>query len=401
MAVFSYKALGAGAALVRGAVTADTARQARDVLRDQGLTITEIAPVQQGSKVTFRQPRAGRRDQVELVAFVRELATLLTAGIPLLSALHTLAGQHRRRLQAVIQHLAGRVAAGESLAEAMGREPAYFDELAVSVVRVGESTGSLETALKRLADFKEKAMRFRSRVTAALTYPTIVCIMGVAVAAFLMTYVVPSLLNTLVQAGKPLPAITRVVKAASDFLVTWWWALLGAIGLAVLAVKAALRSEWGRELADRVILRLPVVGELVRKENTSQIAVVLAALLRSGLQFVGAIRIVRRTIRNRLFRRSLDEYEAAVTAGSDVAGPLAASGVFSPMVVQMLAVGQESGRLEDMLEQLAEAYDQEVSTATVRLMALLEPLLIVALAVLVGFIAFATVLPILEVSNVL
>ena len=187
MAVFGYKALDPGASPVRGRIMADTARQARDALRDRGLTITEIARLEQGSEATFRQRRAGRRDQVEVVAFVRELATLLTAGIPLLSALHTLARQHRRRLQAVIQHLADRVAAGESLAQAMGREPAHFDELAVSIVRVGESTGSLETALKRLADFKEKAIGFRSRVAAALTYPAIVSTMGVAVAVPLLT----------------------------------------------------------------------------------------------------------------------------------------------------------------------------------------------------------------------
>ena len=172
------------------------------------------------------------------------------------------------------------------------------------------------------------------------------------------------------------------------------------MAVAVLA-HLILKTDKGRLAADRLTLRLPVLGDLVRKENTSRMAVVLGALLRSGLQFVEALRITRQTVRNRVFQAALVDYESAVTAGRDVAGPLEASGVFSPMVVQMLAVGQQAGQLEEMLQQLADAYDRQVDTATQRLTALLEPLLIVLLAVIVGFIAFATILPILEASNVL
>ena len=150
-----------------------------------------------------------------------------------------------------------------------------------------------------------------------------------------------------------------------------------------------------------MVLRIPILGEVVRKENTSRMAVVLSALLQSGLQFVDALRITRQTLRNRVFQSALDDYELAVTAGRDVAAPLGASGVFSPMVVQMLAVGQQAGQLEEMLQQLADAFDQQVSTAVQRMTAVLDPLLIVLLAIMVGFVAFATLLPILEVSNVL
>jgi type II secretory pathway component PulF len=336
-----------------------------------------------------------------VVSFARELATLLSAGISLLSALHTLAAQHGRPLRTAIQHIAERIAAGERLADAMARQPAFFDALTVSIVQVGESTGSLEAALRRLADFGEKAMRLRSRIASALAYPAFVCVLGISVSLFLMTYVVPKLLATLVEAGKPLPSLTMAVKAASDFVLNWWWAALGGLAALAVAVRAALGTEWGRLQADRLVLHIPLLGGLVRKEVTSRIAIVLAALLRSGLDFVDAVRITRQTLRNRVFRRALEDYERAVAAGSDVAAPLAASGAFSPMVVQMLAVGQEAGRLEDILEEVAATYDQEVASATARLTAMLEPLLIVFLAVLVGFIALATVLPILEVSNVL
>lgn len=366
MAIFAYQATDLGGGATSGTVAADSPRQARDLLRERGLAVSRMAPLEERAAGRLARRRVARRHQAEVVSFARELATLLSAGISLLSALHTLALQHGRQLRTAIQHLAERIAAGE-----------------------------------RLADFREKALRLRSRVAAALAYPAFVCVMGVGVSLFLMTYVVPKLLATLLEAGKPLPGITLAVKAASDFVVDWWWAALGGLVAVAVAARAALSTERGRLLADRLVLRIPLVGALVRKEATSRIAVVLAALLRSGLQFVDAVRITRGTLRNRLFRRALEDYERAVSAGSDVAAPLAASGAFSPMVVQMLAVGQEAGQLEDMLEEVAATYDQEVASATGRLTAMLEPLLIVVLAVIVGFIALATVLPILEVNNVL
>jgi len=256
-------------------------------------------------------------------------------------------------------------------------------------------------ALSRLADFKEKADQLRSRVTTAMVYPAVVCVIGLVASIFLMTYVVPNLLDTLIQAGGRLPAITRFVKAVSDLIIGWWWALSGGLAALIVGARLTLRTRAGRLAADRIVLRIPIVGDLIRKETTSRMAVVLAALLRSGLEFVRAIQITRRTMHNCVFKMAMDDYERAVTAGSDIAAPLEASGVFSPMVVQMLAVGQQSGQIEEMLEQLAASYSRQVDTATQRLTAMLEPILIVFLALLVGFIALATILPILEISNVL
>ncbi len=401
MPVFAYKAVDMDASAVAGTIVADTPRQARDVLRERGLTITLVAPASETEGKAAGRWRRKRRGRREVVAFVRELATLLGAGIPLLAALQTLTRQYGRHFRPVVQELADQVASGVDLAEAMGRQSEYFDEMCVSIVQVGQNTGALESALNRLADFREKAVRLRSRITTALVYPAVVCVIGLAVSVFLMTFVVPNLLGTLIEAGKELPTITRIVKGLSDFLLHWWWLLLAGLGGLIVGVQILLRTGSGRLAADRAILRLPLVGDLVRKENTSRMAVMMAALLRSGLQFTEAIRITRDTVGNRVFKRALDDYETAVTAGRDVAGPLEHSGVFSPMVVHMLAVGQEAGQLEQMLEQLAAAYDQQIDTATTRLTAVLEPLLIVLLAVLVGFIAFATILPILEVSNVL
>jgi len=401
MPVFAYKAVDLDASAVAGTVVADTPRQARDDLRGRGLTVAEITPARGAGRASLWRRHRARAAQGETVAFIRELATLLASGIPLLAALDTLVRQHGGGFRAVLQGLRDRVAAGASLADAMAEEALWFDDLATSIVRVGENTGTLEEALAQLADFKAKARRLKGRVKTALIYPAVLTVVGTVVTVFLMTHVVPQLLSILEESGRPLPWVTWLVKSASDLLLGWWWAiLLGAAGLAA-GLGLILRTQRGRSAVDRLLLALPLVGDLVRKENTSRLAVVMAALLRSGLHFDEAIRVTRRTLANRVFRRAMAEYETAVTAGRDVAGPLEASGVFSPMVVQMLAVGQQAGELETMLQRLADAYDEEVQTATQRLTALLEPVLIAVLAVVVGFIAFATILPILEVSNVL
>ena len=399
MAVFEYKAMLNG--LPRGGtVTADTPRQARDLLRDQGLLLLDIKATRASSSRPALRRRRGHQQQ-DLIVFLRELGTLLAVGTPLLAALETLSQQRGRRAKLMIEQLADGVSGGQSLADAMAAQPEWFDDIAVSLTRVGESTGQLEHALKNLAAFREKQSRLRNRLTTALLYPAIVFMIGTGIAMFLMTYVVPILLGTLTQSGKELPALTAGVKGVSDFLLGWWWTLLAGVAVLAAAGKAFAATPGGGRWLHRGVLGLPVVGDLVRKENTSRMAVVLASLLRSGVEFVEAVRITRRTLRNKIFQEALVAYEKAVIAGSDIAGPLRSSKVFRPMVVHMLAVGQQSGQLEEMLEQLAAIYDEEVATASQRLTTVLEPLFIVLVAIMVGTIALATILPILEASNVL
>ena len=398
MAVYQYTATDAMRQAQAGTVAADTPAQARGHLRQRGLIVTDVRPAR------LRRGLLGRRSgapSVQVTAAIRELATLLGAGIPLLDALHTLIEQHGGAMKTALQRLTDSVASGLSLAQAMEEQPQTFDPLSVSIVRVGQNSGNLEEALARLASFQSKSHRLVSRLTTALVYPAMVCGVGLAVTVFLMTYVVPNLLATLQQGGKPLPALTALVKAGSDLLVGYWWLLIGAaIGLAA-AVRLVLATRSGRWHFDRLVLRIPLVGQLVRKENTSRMAVVMAALLRADVPFVEAVGITRQTLRNQLVRAALADYAEAVLAGKDVAAPLRASGIFPPMVVQMLCVGQQAGNLEEMLEQLAAGYEQEVDIATTRLTAVLEPLLIVILAVVVGSIALATLLPILELGHVL
>jgi len=401
MPVYTYRAIDVDATPLTGEVAADTPRQARDELRRRGLTIERIDARREKRGWELLRRRRAKRAAPRVAAIVRDLATLLGAGIPLIEALATLARQHRGRFKAMLLAVREDVSAGASLADAMARRDDFFDELCVAITRVGESTGTLAEALSRLADFKEHTGRLRSRVGAALLYPAVVCTLGVAVTLFLMTFVVPNLLHALTQAGRELPTVTRIVQAVSDFLIHQGWVL--AVGLLAVAVGVhlLLRTNAGQRAWHRLLLRIPLVGDLVLKESVSRLAVVLAALLRSGVVFVEAVRITRATMRNAALAEALQRCEAAVAAGADIAAPLERAKVFPPMVVQMLAVGQQAGELEQMLEQLAAAYSQHVETATARLTAVLEPLLIVILAVVVGFVAFATILPILEASNVL
>ena len=398
MPVFKYQAVDLDRSEIAGSLIADTSRQARDQLRSKGLRILDIAEVK--DKKSASQLFAKKTSQAEVINFIRELATLLSAGIPLLNALNTLERQHNKQFKIILQNLSDQISAGSSLADAMKQHPDCFDSLSINIVKVGESTGSLDNSLVKLAEFKEKTSRLKNRVFSALLYPVIVGTIGILVSIFLMTHVVPNLIETLEDSNKELPAVTKMVKNISDILINHWFIiLLSVVGLISLAV-GMIRSKRGREVFDNFMLKVPVIGPLIRKENTSRLAIILASLLESGLQFIDAIDITRQTLKNTVFRKALNDYKQAIASGKDVAAPLEQSGIFPPMVVQMLAVGQQTGEMEKMLEQLAKSYDYQVETSTKRLTVILEPAMIVMLAVLVGFVAFATILPILEAGNV-
>jgi len=404
MAVYGYTAVQPGAAQsgpIRGTITADSPRQARDQLRAQGLSIRDIAEQTPSKGQSWLNYYLTRRQANKVTGLFQEMSTLLAAGIPLLRTLDTIARQHNGRFKQAIMLLRDHVAAGSSLAEAMALQPALFDELSRNIVEVGENTGTLETGLSHLVTFRRRAAGLKNRVANAMLYPCIVLMMGVAVSIFLMTFVVPNLISVLVESGKELPFATLVVKAVSDFLLNWWWALIIAGAGVVATVSAILRHETGKLHWHRLQLRLPIVGELVRKQSIARMSMVMAVLLKSDLVFTRAVQIAQRTVHNRVLRDALNKCEEAVYAGRDISEALETTHAFPPLVVQVFAVGQASGRLEEMLENLAADYDTQVDIASGRLTAMLEPVMMILLAIVVGFIAFATILPILEAGDVL
>ncbi|MHB1156173.1 MAG: type II secretion system F family protein [Phycisphaerales bacterium] len=404
MAVYVYTAWnesGRRSAPIHGTITADSPRQARDQLRSRGLTIKEVAEHETGGRVGWRERYLSKRQAVHVTGLFQEMSTLLGAGIPLLETLDTITRQHTGRFQQSIMLMRDHVAAGGGLAEAMGLQPMLFDALCLNIVEVGENAGTLDAALEQLVSYRRRSAGLKNRVASALMYPCIVLGAGVVLSIFMMTYVMPNLLTVLQAGGKPLPMATVVVKAISDFLIGWWWALLLGLGLAGAGIGAVLRSQRGGLAWHRFQLKVPLLGDLIRKQAIARMSMVMATLLKSDVTFVRAVRISQRTVHNRVLRSALEACEQAVMAGRDIAAALEKTGAFPPLVIQVFAVGQASGRLESMLDDLAGDYDTQVEIASSRLTALLEPIMVMGLAVVVGFIAFSTILPILEAGDVL
>lgn len=405
MPVFKYQAMDAAGAVVLGALAADSPREARDQLRARRLQVVELAEEGSGGwrrggipvgKWAFGGRMAGR-----LTGTIRELSTLLGVGIPLVEALDVVRSQHTGAYETALLKLRDRVAGGVSLAEAMAEQSELFDELTIRMSEVGENAGNLDVVFSQLADFKERALELKDRVFSALLYPAVVLAAALGVSLLLMTVVVPMLLDNLIQAGRPLPWPTRVLKAVSDLLLRdgWWVALATAVvGVGVIAHG---RSLEGKFFWHRLVLKLPVVGEMARKQSVARISMVIAVLLRSGIDLLKALEIAGRSIKNVVLQTAIHQAAEAIGTGQEVGTAMERQAVFSPVVIQVFAVGQQTGRLEEMLERLSADYDRQVNSLSSRLASVIEPVLILLLSVFVGFILFATILPILEAGNVL
>jgi type II secretory pathway component PulF len=401
MAVFTYRALNERSNLVEGTIMADTPRAARDVLRGRGLTIDAVSPQSQRLALRYWPFKRRGRHAAKRVTAIRELSTLLSAGIPLLEAVDSLARQTTGAFHTSLLLLREQIASGVGLAEAMRQQGHIYDSLSVHMVEVGENSGTLDEVLDQLANFSERSMQLKDRVTNALFYPVVVFLLSMGVGMFLMTVVVPMLLDNLLEAGKTIPWPTLVLKTVSDLVRSHGLEITAVFGLAVAAALIAVRTGPGRRAWHRLLLRIPVIGPMARKQEIARIALVVATLIKSGVVLLQALEIAGRATKNCILREALEEGQQAIHTGKDIGEALEETGQIPATVVQIFSVGQQSGRLEEMLERLADNYDRQVATLSLRLATLLEPVLIVGLALFVGFILFATVLPILEAGNVL
>jgi general secretion pathway protein F len=282
----------------------------------------------------------------------------------------------------------------------MSAHATYFSELFVNMVRAGEAGGNLDTVLFRVADYMHAQNRTRAKVMAALTYPIIMLTIGVGVVAILLTYVVPKIMEVIQKQGKAaLPLPTEILLAVSGFMGAYWWVLLGIVVATFAAYFNARRTRAGRLWTDTMKLRIPMLGNLIKKAAISRFAMTFATLLESGLPVLEAMGVVRKVVDNELLGETLDTVRQKIAEGADIATPLKQSKVFPPVVGYMIGVGEESGRLEELLKKTAESYDEEVEVASQKFTALLEPLMIVTLAIIVAFIVLSILLPILEMSN--
>ena len=393
MAVFTYQGRGAGGTTT-GEIEAQDRMSAVGELRRRAILVTKINE-KSGGKTASKA--GGKVKDKEMAIFTRQFSTMIDAGLPLVQCLNILSEQSEsKNLRDVTGRVARSVEQGSTLAEALRRNPRTFDDLFVNLVEVGETGGILDTVFQRLAAYIEKAAALKRKVKSAMIYPA--SIMGVAgmVVVFMLTFVIPTFTKMFKDLGAELPLPTQIVVWLSDFMRTYILLLIaGAVG-AFFALRAYYRSEKGRSLIDALLLKLPVIGTLIRKIAVARFTRTLGTLVSSGVPILEGLRITARTAGNKVVEKAVMQCRAAVTAGKTLAEPLKASGVFPPMVIQMISVGEQTGALDAMLSKIADFYDDEVDTAVGALTALLEPVMIVVLGVVIGGLVVAMYLPIFK-----
>ncbi|MEI6794316.1 MAG: type II secretion system F family protein [Verrucomicrobiota bacterium] len=405
MPEYKYTAIDRNGAQASGKIEAANDEQARQKLMAKGLMVTTLANDGGSAKpaATPASPaKAGgfsfgaKVSQNDVTLMTRQLATLIVAGLPLLRALELITKQERNpAFKAILANVAESVSQGNNLSEALQAHPKVFDKLFVNMIRAGEAGGVLDKVLDRLAKFREKAERIQKKVKAAMVYPGVVMTVAIVIVYILMVKVVPSFQKLLDGQKTQMPPLTQFVVGISKLLTVYWWATPIIIFGGYAALKSWLSTEKGKELFDRIIFRLPKVGSFVQIVSVSRFARTFGTLMASGVPILQSISITRDTLDNVVIAKSLERVHDRVRDGEPLSVPLEQSGVFPQMVTSMIQVGEETGQLPEMLNRVADIYDEEVDNAVTALTSIIEPVLIVFLAVVVGMIVLAMFLPLI------
>ena len=405
MPVYAYKGVTKAGKATKGFLDADTSRLARSRLRRDGIVLTEIseqsstASVEATAGRRFELPSFQRISPLDLALVTRQAATLIGAGIPLVQGLAALTEQvETPKLKSVLGQVRDAVNQGASFADALAQTDA-FPDLYVSMVNAGEAGGALETVLERLADYLESQVRLRNKVSSILIYPAVMFGFAMIVVGMLVTVVLPQITDLLTSLNKELPWYTAAIIELSSFARSWWWAIGIATGLFVAAFRAFTKTERGRVIYDRTLLKLPVIGRTVRLLAIARFSRTLSTLLSGGLPIVRALDTAKDVTDNVVLGEAIDMARESITEGASIASPLRASGEFPPMVTHMIEVGERSGQLEAMLSKVADTYEEQVETTVTRLTALLEPFLILLMVGIVLVIILATLVPLLQVTT--
>jgi type IV pilus assembly protein PilC len=393
MPTFTYTARTAGGELKSATIDAGSREDAVTQLKRQRLTVVKVdeqRPKRAGGSVGMR----------DIVIFTRQFSTMINAGLPLVQALDILARQSENKALAdTVRDVVFDVESGHTVADAMRRHPKVFTDLYTNMVAAGEQGGILDTILGRLAVFLEKNDALVRKVKGAMIYPSV--IMGVAVIAIvvLLWKVIPVFQDMFATVELELPAPTKLVIGLSDMLNQYWWAILAGAAGTVFFLKQAYGTDNGRLAIDAFLLRVPVLGDVIRKSSVSRFTRTLGTLISSGVSILDGLEITARTSGNRVIQDAIMESRASIAGGETIAAPLQKSGVFPPMVISMIAVGEQTGGLDEMLSKIADFYDDEVDAAVSGLLSLLEPIMIVFLGVVVGGMIVAMYLPIFDMVN--
>ena len=397
---FEYTAINSAKKAEKGTVTAENAFAARKHLRARGLHPTRLDQVRM--ETTRRSlgslMQKGARKQV--ATFTRELSTLLNAGIKLTEALSVLIGQIADpQLRAAITEIRDRVVTGEALADAMTEYDQYFDLIYLSMIRVGEVTGTLPETLATMAAFIDKRRRLEAKMTTVMMYPIILMFVCIVVLTVIMIVVIPNITEQLQKTGQELPWLTTFMMGVSSVLTSWWVVAImaGIVGL-VLLYKRLVRTERGAYLRDKLLLGLPGFGPLLKQRIVSRFTSTLATLLGSGLSMAESLRVVSQVTGNVIMATAVKQARERILSGADISTPLRDSGVIDPTIAHMVTVGEKSGELEQMLRMISENLEASSDLVIERLSAIVEPMIIVFMAGIIGVIAYATLMPLFQYS---
>jgi general secretion pathway protein F len=408
MPVFAYRGLAANGRSVAGVIDADSPRNARGKLRDLGIFPTDLAAEEAAERTSERSlqdylPAFRRRiPATELALLTRQLSTLLGAGVQLVEALSALAEQSTRPMvKRTLSQVRESVREGASLADALSAHPHIFSDLYIGMVRVGEAAGALEAVLDRLADYSEQQSEFVSKVRGALTYPAIMIIVGSLIMGFLVVYVIPQVATIFEQQHAVLPLLTRVLIAASDFLTGHWIAILTMLVALLAGVIGGFSTRAGRRFYDQWILRLPIIGTVVTRVLCARFARTLATLLQSGVQLLPAMTAVKRVVTNGLLADAIEQSRESIREGHGMGQTLQRGGLFPPLLIEMIKVGERSGELERMLERAADNYEREVDASLRQLTALLGPIMTIAMAGIILVMMLSVLLPIFQLNQLM
>jgi general secretion pathway protein F len=411
MPVFEYRGLNESGKQVVGLKEADTPKTLRGLLRKDGVYLTDVVGELDSARATAGAPSAGRsidlrklargRISTEDIAITtRQLATLLAAGVSLVEALTALVDQvEKERLKRVLSDVKQRVNEGSSLADALAQHQKIFGSLYVNMIRAGEHSGALDAVLVRLADFTEGQARLRQKIMGTLLYPAIMILVGGGILVLLMTVVVPKVTKIFESMKATLPWTTRFLIWTSNTLQQWWFLIFPAVAVGVVSFVFWTRSPKGKPVWDRQVLKLPVFGEIIRMVAVARFARTLSTLLKSGVPLLTAMDIVKAVITNSVLATVVENARDAIREGESIANPLKRSGEFPPLVYHMVAIGERSGQLEEMLISVANSYETQVDVRIGALTSLLEPILIVFMGAIIAFVAFSILMPILQVNT--
>lgn len=408
MPLYEYKGLSNTGKAVKGLRDAPNRAALKEGLLKQGIYLSEAVEKSQSAKASSGSPlKSLSKIQIgqgiskqDVKDFTSQFATLQKAAIPLVECLNALSDQaEKESFRTVLSDVKQKVSEGSSLANALAEYPKVFDTLYVSMIRAGESSGSLDVVLVRLTDFLESQLRLRSKIIGAMVYPIIMIVIGIGLMMLLFVFVIPRVTKLFDQQRKPLPGITKVLLGTADFVSSFWWLIIIVLVAGALLFKKWKSTPQGKLKWDGFKLKVPLLGPVVRMVAISRFAKTLATLLSSGVPLLKALDIVKSILGNSVLAKVVEQAHDNIREGESIAAPLKRSGEFPPLMTHMISVGERAGRLEEMLDSVAENYEGQINVRVEAMTAMLEPLMIVGMGGTIGFVVFAILLPIMQLSD--